>query len=343
MAGNLYIKYDASDNGGRPIPAGAAFWVTPSIWLTDAAGTSLAEAQVGHVNVIHAQVSSLSADPRSGARVQMWVSDYTAGFIGPDSGRQSSGGTLGRLGGVAGSVTSTVPGVATVDWTPVDADLINGPDPLHGHLCVAANVFADGVPPEGARLFGGRLDVPKNQHHAQRNITLVKTQGITRAIPFRVRNPGPEPAEFVLAGVELEGDAAMGPLEQEQLLMDRCVDLVGGAPAPDLVPAKCQTEPRERTWLAEGGQLVLRGLPDLVPLRPAKERAKFLIHTEETADQRVALVIRPGEEVPVVLTVEGTQAIGEVHAIDVFQEDTADGLVVGGGRVVVVETPDWFC
>jgi hypothetical protein len=345
MAGDLYIQYDLSDTGSRPIPPGARFYLSPSIWLTDQAGTSLTEAKVGEVNLVHVQVNSLNPDPRLNVVVQVWVCDYTGGYIGPDAARASSGGVgPGLTGGVPTIVTAESPGVAVVPWTPTEDDLINQPDPTRGHVCIGANVYNElTAPPEGARLCSGRLDVPNDQHHAWKNITVVKTQGTTVTIPFRVVNPGPEPAEFVLGAFEVERDAAMGPLEQEHLLMDRCVDLVGGGPPPDPVPAACLREPRERTRLAEGGQLVLRCLPDPVPLRPARRRAKAVLVTQESADQRVPLLVRPGQQVPVVLTVQGGGELGEVHTVDVVQEDTTNGLVVGGGRVVVVQTPEWSC
>src|SRR4051794_22495064 len=152
MAGTLYVKYDASDTGARvphndPIPPGVAYYVTPSIWLTDDAGNSLTQAKVDQVNWIHVQVDSISADPRAGVRAQVWVCNFTAG-IGPDSARPSSGGKPGRWGGVPQGqlVTQTVPGIVKVPWTPQVTDLINTSDPNQGHLCVAANVFVEPPP-----------------------------------------------------------------------------------------------------------------------------------------------------------------------------------------------------
>jgi len=353
MADTLYVKYRTSDTGARPIPAGEVFWTSPSIFLTDDDGKSLPEAQLGKTNWIHVQVDSMSPGPRSGVRVQVWVCDYTGGYIGPDAARESSGGRRGRRGAVATPITSKDPGVAKVPWIPTEKDLINSPDPTKGHLCVGANVVVEmPPPPEGKYLSGsttgmggdgGRLDVVGDRHHGWANIIVVKpAPGIRADVPFRVMNPGPEVAEFTLAAIEREGDEAMGPLAQEHLLMDRCVDLEGGGPPPELIPAACLTEPWERRWLAQGGQLVLRGFPDPVPLRPATNRARFQIVTEESAGEEVRIRIRPGEEVPVVLTIDGTGEVGAVHAIDVMQIDPG-GLVLGGGRIIVLQVPEWFC
>jgi len=322
------------------------FYLSPSIWLTDQAGNGRLEATVGEVNLLHVQVDSLSPAPRLGVQVQAWVCDYTGGFIGPDAALPSSTTSTGAglEIGVPTPVTNAAPGFAVLSWTPDEHDLINHADPSRGHVCVAANVHVTfPLPVEGSRLTAGRLDVPNDRHHAWKNITVVKTQGVRIAVPFRVGNPGPEPAEFVLQAFQLDRETAMGPFEQEHLLMDRCVDLVDGGPPPDPVPAACQKEPLERTRLAEGGRLVLRGLPETVLLRPARRRARVLLATADSADDKVPVAIRPGQQVPVALTVEGEQEIGGVHTIDVQQLDARNGLVVGGGRVVVVQAPEWFC
>lgn len=128
-------------------------------------------------------------------------------------------------------------------------------------------------------------------------------------LPFMIMNPGVDTAEVVLGAFELEGDAVMGQLERAHLLIDRCVDLVGGAPRPDSVPAACLVEPVKRTWLAEGGELVLRGLPDLVSFRPANGRAEVFLQSGESSDQRIAVKIRPGEQVPLMLTLAVGQGV----------------------------------
>ncbi|MEV4838661.1 hypothetical protein AB0K05_29450 [Nonomuraea sp. NPDC049486] len=343
VPGDLYIKYDSGDDGSDVIPQGAAFWASPSIWLTDTGGNSLPHAITGVDNWVHVQVDSMSTDPRSGVKVQTWVCDYTPGYIGPDSARPSSGGANGRTATVATAVTKSAPGTVHVTWRPTTADLINGPNADTGHLCVGANVYVETLPtPEGARLSGGKLDVINNRHHGWKNITVIRNAGRRTPFAFRLANPGAEPDDFVVRAWELDRETAMGRVEQEHLLMTAFVDLVDGEPEPPPVPAACQQEPRERTWLAQGGRLVLRGLPEATPLRPAEHPAHVELRTVNGRDQSVGLTIRPGELVPVVFVMGCEGEPGEVHAFDIVQQ-TRDDLVLGGARLIVVDVPEWHC
>ncbi|MBQ0975728.1 hypothetical protein KBZ00_32175 [Streptomyces sp. RK31] len=344
MPGDLYVKYTSGDDGSAAIPAGEAYWASPSIWLTDPAGNSIPSAVVGEDNWVHVQVDSTNTNPRSTVKVQTWVCDFTAGFIGPDAARASSGGASGQTATVATDVSQATPGVAHVVWRPDATDLINGPNPDTGHLCVGANVYVETLPaPEGARLSSGRLDVIDNRHHGWKNVTVVRAAGEGPApIAFRLANPGPEADVFVVMARELDGEAAMGQVEQEHLLATGFVDLADGPPDPPPVPAACLREPRERTRLAQGGQLVLRGMPDTRPLRPAEQRARFALVTAEGRDHALEVGIRPGEQVPVVLAVDTAREPGEVHTFDIVQQ-TRDGLVLGGARLITVDVPEWHC
>ncbi|MFE5720445.1 hypothetical protein [Streptomyces erythrochromogenes] len=343
--GDLYIKYTTGDDGSQEIPAGAVFWASPSIWLTDTSGASIPQAKVGVDNWVHVQVDSMNSEVRDNVKVQAWVCDYTPGFIGPDSARPSSGGANGRTGSISTGVSKTAPGVAKVVWRPLDTDLINGPNIDTGHLCVGANVFVETLPaPEGARLSSGKLDVISNRHHGWLNITVVRNSPRIAPLAFRLTNPGTEPERFVLRAWELDGESAMGQVEQEHLLMAGFVDLTDCGPEPPLVPAACQREPHERTRLAKGGRLVLRGLPEPVPLRPAESEARFEIRTaaEGCDPTTVEVDIRPGQHVPALFVVNSEGEPGEVHTFDIVQE-TQDGVVIGGARVITVDVPEWHC
>ncbi|RJL35446.1 hypothetical protein [Bailinhaonella thermotolerans] len=348
--GNLYVKYADGDDGTDVIPAGAAFWASPSIWLTDTAGNSIPSAQVGVDNWVHVRVDSTSTEPYTGVKVQTWVCDYTAGFIGPDAAQSSSGGANGRTATVGTAVTKSSPGTMHVVWRPTNADLINGPNPREGHLCVGANVYVESPPgPEGARLTGGRLDVINNRHHGWKNVTVITKTLRLAPFAFRLANPGAEPDEFRVRARELDRGECLGRLEREHLLMRDFVDLVDGEPRPDPVPALCQTEPLERTWLAQGGRLVLRNMPEPAELRPAEHDAEFTIRTvnpaceeREQCGDPTRVRIRPGELTPVVFVLECDGDPGEVHTIDITQR-TGEGAVIGGARLIAVHVPDWHC
>jgi hypothetical protein len=347
MAGDLFVKYQAGDNGTRPIAPCTNFWSSPSVWLTDVNGNGLNEAQVGEDNIINVQVDSKSATARTAVKVQVWVCDFTLGGVGPGavllSG--SAGGPSGRTATVPTGVSSSTPGIAQVHWTPVDADLINSADKTRGHVCAGASTYVEGAKPEGAIKTSGLLDVCNDQHHAWKNLTVVKSQNFRHAeMSFRMVNPLLELAEFVIETRELERDEAMGQLELEQLLTADFVQFVpknGGKPEP--VPPGCMTEPRERTLLREGGRLVLTGLEKPVALRPAREPAAEVGVVAEGGEggKATKLTAAAGDRVPVTLVAELKDSDpGEVHTFEITQADER-GRIVGGARVIVVAVPEW--
>jgi hypothetical protein len=363
MPNVLYIKYQPGDNGTRPINPCTNFWNSPSVWLTDANGNGLNnQAVVGQDNVINVQVDSLSKDSLTGVKVQVWVDDFTLGGVGPDA--VVIGGTF-----TASGVTSTVPtavssnaaGLAQIHWTPNDAYLINSPDPNQGHVCIGANTYVEGATPEGAIKTSGLLDVCGDQHHAWKNIAVIKTSRIKKVdlaeFALRVVNVVPERAEFLVGVTELDRELAMGPLEKEQLLTAPFVDLVR-EPRPDQpgddgdngddggddgnIRPGCLDEPLERKRLRRGGQLVLTGVDKPIPLRPApKPAAEFGVIGQGGGAKEVKLVIEPGDRIPLTLQANLAGEPGDVHAFDITQT-AGDGRIVGGARIVAVNVPGFL-
>jgi hypothetical protein len=354
MADVLYIKYQASDNGTRPIDPNANFWTSPSVWLTDANGNGLNnQAVVGQDNVINVQVDSLSATALSGVKVQVWVDDFTLGGVGPDA--VVIGGTISASG-----VTSTVPtavsssagGVAQVHWTPNDAYLINSPLMNQGHVCVGANVYVEGASPEGAIKTSGLLDVLGNQHHAQKNIAVIKTVNLRgqkeQLVQFALRavNTAPQRGEFGIVVTEPDPKVALGPLEKEQLLTASFVELAPvatpvGGPVGGPV-GRPVGEPAERGRLRAGGQLVLAGLEQPVVLRPAQQKATALAVIGHVGrGNAITLAMEPGDRIPVTLQATLGGEVGDIHVFDITQT-AGDGTVVGGARIIAVNTPAWL-
>jgi hypothetical protein len=348
MAGDLYIKYQTADTGARPIAPCTDFWNSPSVWLTDDKGAGIPEAKVGKVNVINVQVDSKSTAGKSNVKVQVWVCDYTLGGVGPAavllSG--SAGSSSGMTKTVQTAVSSSAPGLVQVQWTPVEADLINSPEPDHGHVCVGANTYVEGTGSEGAIKTSGLLDVCNDQHHAWKNIAVIKTINLVEVeFGFRVVNPElfTEAAEFLVAVNELEGELAMGPLEQEQLLTAAFVDLHGGKEIEEVRPG-CLDEPLERKRLRDGGRLVLTGMEEPIPLRPAPTPAgRVGVLSEQGGGPELKVAIAAGDRIPVTLraTLREEAKPGEVHTFDVTQT-AGNGRVIGGARVVTVTVPAWF-
>lgn len=340
MADELYIKVDANDDGTRPLPAGTVTWTSPSIWLTDAQGTGIPSARVNQQCWINVQVDTTTEEFKENAKVQVWVCDYTLGGVGPASVLKSgsAGTSAGRTGTVA--LVTGAKRVARVRWTPVDADLINTADPNSGHVCAGANVYVAGNAPEGAVMSAGFVDVLKNQHHAQRNLSVVKTAA-RMFFPTFITNPDPEPREFVLETAWLGPELGMGPVAQETLLTADFVELAD-AEELERPPLELMAEPWERTRLAAGGTLVLAGVPDRIELRPAQDPLEVAIITSRETGPRVRVEVPPGGRVPVTLaaTIQGGD-VGDVHAVELTQLDQ-DGNPSAGARVLVVNAPEWL-
>ncbi|GAA4878692.1 hypothetical protein [Actinomycetospora straminea] len=343
MTNDLFIKVNAADDGARPLPPDTATWTSPSIWLTNQRGDGIPSAVVGQVNVVNVQVDSISPDPKTNVKVQVWVCDYTAGGVGPDSVliSGSAGGSTGKIGTTMTAVAAGAPGIARVEWTPDTADLINTGDPNSGHVCAGANVFVQGAAPEGSLKSSGFVDVVNNQHHAQRNLTVIRIGGLVN-FTMGVVNPGLELARFHLQAAPVDPELVMGPLERETLLTAHFVDLLG-AEEPVRVPLECMTEPLERTRLAGGGELILLGMPEPVPLRPATAPLDAQLVTAEGSDQHLTVEVEPGDRLPVTLRARlGDGDVGDVHGVELTQIDD-NGNILGGARVLLVNTPNWVC
>src|SRR3990172_6855273 len=136
-SGALLIRYTDPDDGTRPIDPCTGYWGSPDIWLQG--GFDITTAQVGVANTVKVRVKNISAAAMNDVNVQVWVCDFTLG-VSPASGIASAGGSS-PLTGFVGTI---VPGAAAEiscgpTWTPIASDAeLNG-----GHVCLAANCFAD--------------------------------------------------------------------------------------------------------------------------------------------------------------------------------------------------------
>ncbi|MEV4559232.1 hypothetical protein AB0K51_19895 [Kitasatospora sp. NPDC049285] len=388
----LYVKYKSDDDGKSAIPPGSTPWASSEIWLTDANGNTQTSptdpntpaAYIG-ANYIHVTVNSTNPTPYTGVQVQAWVCDYTAGGVGPASSRPSTNGTSGVRTQIDDPLSSTQSRVAHLTWNALSGDETkNG-----GHLCIAVNCYYEGQPaPDGAERLGGFLDVFNDRHYAQRNIAVLPASQKLKSLVLRLANAGVEAADFEARAWELDREGGIGAVEQELLLAHCFVDLVDGKPKPPVVPAPCQTEPLERTWLRGGGRLMLTGMPEPAEIRVAGHDAQFTVrtnrHCEDGESQGggpvhlrgaedgnggdggpgpgggwgggdpgggwgghggdgcgAGLTIRPGELSPVLVTLECEGDPGEVHTLDIVQQ-TDDGTVLGGARLVAMHVPDWW-
>ena len=340
MAGNLYIKWNSGDTGGRPIPAGSTWWLSPSIWINSPGN---AQASSGQPNLIYVQpdfVGGGSGTDSTDVTVRAWVCN-------PTSAPGPSGATIPSAGGAGGSKGVILAGMTGVsfplmsgllvnDWVPTTADVaVNG-----GHLCIVANVFDKSGGADSVDVTTGVMDVVNNQHQAQHNISLVMgLQQMSLQVPFwfPVLEALPEADRGRgLIRVQPVG----GVLEQvtkEELLRDPRVTLEHeeSTEPRQVFNPYCLQEPPERTRLRKGGELILSG-------------SAYKIHRSEAAPERAGILFEDRVQPEIEVTpVSGAAAVrtfvcelskddfGGVHEFDIVHT-TADGRVVGGMRVVVL-------
>lgn len=146
----LVVRYDTSDFGARPVPAGDVFWLSPDIWVTG--GTGLGTIVEGVPFSIHARVWNLGAFMASPTRVDFAILDPALGITTP------------QLVGTAW--IPYLPGLSTAavtcpnTWT---RESVAG-----GHPCLlvkASSTPMDPAPPG----YNSYLD----RHTGQRNLTVV--------------------------------------------------------------------------------------------------------------------------------------------------------------------------
>jgi hypothetical protein len=167
-SGKLLMRRDGADTGARPIDPCTNFWSSPDLFVSG--GTSNTQAQQGVVHTIRARVKNISTQAVEDVNVEAWVCDYTAGPL--PTGQISPPGKVsgfrpGTLGAGASAVIDCSP-----TWTPTAAQVAMN----NGHLCLAANTWAELPRPDGVELpAAGTLKICCDSHHAQCNISLVGT------------------------------------------------------------------------------------------------------------------------------------------------------------------------
>lgn len=164
-SGDSVIRTLDGDSGSRPIQPCDNFWSSPDLWVEG--GPDRTSAREGVTMTIVARVTNGGKTPYEDINVEAWVCDYTAGPL-PTGQLDPPGRVTGFAPGPLNPGQSAVIRCAPT-WVPTSTQArTNG-----GHLCLAANVWAE-TPTDGAELPAARAILPCcNSHHAQRNIAVV--------------------------------------------------------------------------------------------------------------------------------------------------------------------------
>jgi hypothetical protein len=331
MAGDLYLSIDfgaspSVDNGTRPYTGSNPIWNNFSLWLDG--GPSQTQTRVGTPTTVKARVSNKGGQTVQNVNVDAYVMNPHVGVTTPALAIRRLSGFVASVATGSGSTSPTDPHVVTcqiqdpvqgpIPWTPTQAELtstVNG----EGHLCLIANVFADG---DGGQLPDGQpFDVTRDQHQGQRNITLLPTSLLAeeQVAEFELM-AAPTGEETALAIEAIDPETAIGAGERWLLRSHR--DIVadrehGGLRGLAVVhdgkrfPIQfSRAELRARLYVGEIGEIGPKGpLPAFRDSLPA----------------RITLTISPEEE------------IGALHAFEIVQRDRK-GNVLGALRMLTVIT-----
>jgi hypothetical protein len=305
-SGELYIRYSATDHGERDIPAGTQYWLSPAIEIIGSgmgAGTIVA----GIDQLVRVYVGNKSSNAHTDVTVQVFATNW--GTMNPWL--QSLGGPAGRDGGpftVVGGAKweNASEGVIDIGWHPDPSELDGLPQK---HVCVFANVQrpGDGAPQSNPPDFS---DIPTNQHHAQRNMTLVAAPlGGGMGMMFHAANMG-EAAEVFLLEVTETAGPRLDALDVRQLI--------------------------SADWMARAE----KRLGKRPPLRKKAGDLRLEVKGSKEKGPRLKLELEAGQQVPVVLRAKpAVPKEPGLHRFTIVQRRAKTGEIVGGARLLVAVLP----
>jgi hypothetical protein len=341
IPGDLYLSVDfgaspSTDNGTRPYTGTNPQWNAFSLWLDG--GPNQTQTQVDTPTTVKARVSNKGNTPVLAVHVDAYVMNPFVGLAKPNQAIERLSGAVGSIGPGSGSTSPTDAHVVTcsiqdpiqgpIPWKPTQAELTSSATNGVGHLCLIANVFADG---DGHQLLEGEdFKVIDDQHQAQRNIALLaKPAGVPmHFMEFQIMPGFEEVQETVIAVEPVDPKVAIGAGEcwllgsQEGFVKDRHIrgGLILERDGQRFPIHLSDVELRHRLLVEGeefGGRLLVQGeeLGGRL-LAPFGEPLLARIELEPSEDERP----------------------GAVQVVDIVQRDR-EGRPVGGAlRIVTVVT-----
>jgi hypothetical protein len=350
----LLIAYSSADDGHRALAPGTAYWESPNIRLAlttevpalkDPANWDIApyagwngQVDVNSTYTLMVRVRNTdTVNELARINLQGWVSNYTAGGVGPGSvifqdptmpaGMQGppvsfTGVNLGTLPAAnpadPNDYASMLVVVSGQTWTPNTNQItVNG-----GHVCVAVNVYAEqttgetSTPGDGQGLLSSFLDPSCDRRYGQRNIQIVVVPAghivrMATELFVPVTDRCPLNALVGIRRVEL-GVEKGGVLQ----------------PVPELVNAAGQQ-----------GIEVLRP-PQGDPLAHVQIGHDGSYGEDEDRDKdRAKVSLKPGQRTNLTVTLNAQkQRPGDAYAFDLITTDTATKQVFGAARAYVLVT-----
>ncbi|HEY9294400.1 MAG TPA: hypothetical protein VIP98_24220 [Microlunatus sp.] len=349
----LYLKTDfgstpSTDNGTRPYTGtNPPFWDNASIWLDGGAGVTQTSTHVGTDTSVRVRVTNSGTSAVSFVSVDAYLLDPFVGITSPAQAIRSFNGTVVTASPGSGGSSPTDSHVALcqlpgeVPWKPTATELANS---TGGHLCLIANVYADG----DGKVLGSSdpFDVANNAHHGQRNIALLASTQKMQNLKIKVM-PGPDGQATLLDLHALNSKTAIG-MGENWLLRSRA-NVVRVA-QPNKRPWYYLTSSGDRpdtaltfTRKSIAGRLELAG--GTVDLRESVRATKAAVARVGNADRlswhaaeggRIRLAANRQVDVAN-LTLQRDDDKGSLQAFDIVQR-SEDGTIIGGLRVLSLVT-----
>ena len=355
--GVLLIRDQAGDTGMRPFADGdnEVYWGSPSIALSG--GVDPGTAKVGALNTVSVTVTNISGQQlQQGINVEAWVCDFTMG-VDPASALPSTGGAMtgyfpGPLANGASQAIALGPA-----WTPTPGDAsLNG-----GHVCIAANCFADpGGPDKGKTLSaeGNAFKFLCDTHHAQRNIHVQMVQGGMRRFDFHMTVTNPQPR----LGTVTHAVMAMQTGPRALIGLGRVLQFHPGIVAATVLPHVAIAGHPNQTFAAEELRIESHPGPAAIVANHAIDNRFFLpinaqshipLRLSTTPPKSFAIAsdavghgtnlnfnLRAGQKKTMTVSVDLADATrpGDTHVFDLVQR-AASGQVLGGARIITIVHP----
>jgi hypothetical protein len=328
IPGDLYLSVDfgaspSTDNGTRPYTGTNPQWNAFSLWLDG--GPNQTQTQVGTPTTVKVRVSNKGNAPVPAVHVDAYVMNPFIGAAKPNQAIERLSGAVGSVGPGSGSTSPTDahvvtcsiqdPNLGPIPWTPTQTELTSSATNGVGHLCLIANVFADG---DGHQLLEGEdFKVIDDQHQAQRNISLLaKPVGVPEQFAEFQIMPGFDERQGTLIAVDpVDPKVAIGAGErwllgsQKGFFKDR--------------------EKRGRLLFERDGKRYPIHLSD------AEMRIRLMVEGDEFGGRlptfseplRARIVLEASEE----------ERLGAVQVFDIVQRDY-EGRPLGALRILTVVT-----
>jgi hypothetical protein len=352
------IRDQAGDTGARPFADGDSevYYVSPSIALSG--GIDAGTAKVGAPNTVSVTVANISGQALQDINVEAWVCDFTMGVDPASAIASANPGGAPMTGFFAGPLAPGASHAIALSpvWTPTAGDAaLNG-----GHVCIAANCFAD-APDKGMTLAseGNTFKFLCDTHHAQRNVHVQMVAAGMKRFDFHmmVTNPRPRLGAVTHASMSLQS-ASRATIGLAGILRSH-PDLV----VATVLPHVAITGHRSQVFSADMLRVEPRVSASAASVVNAAFENRFFLAQNPATHIPLHLNLEPpkqfsiagdavgkghdlnfnlaaGQKKTMTVSVELADAHrpGDTHVFDLVQR-AASGEILGGARIITVVHP----